>query len=95
MVSKDWVKDAAEEIYHGGPHGEHHDSSPEAIAAVIERHCPFKKVVGYVRIPDCGSHDGVHALVSIVQPLFEAHVCDGTEYCLGCLRTVVDEALGQ
>ncbi len=52
-VVKDWTLAAAEEIYHGGEHGEHLDTDPDIIAAVIGKHSPFKEGVAYMEVPRC------------------------------------------
>lgn len=44
MITSDWVTAAAKEIYGGS------DSSPELIAEVIEKHCPFKQGVAYQEV---------------------------------------------
>lgn len=50
---KGWILEAAEEIYHGGEHGEHLDTSPEVIGSVIAKHAPFKDGVAYMPVPRC------------------------------------------
>lgn len=50
-----WIVEAAEEIFHGGPHGEHHNASPEDIADAIVRHYPLKLDTLYMPVPRCDS----------------------------------------
>lgn len=50
---KDWMMEAALNIYHGGEHGEHLDTSPEIMRDVIAEHSPFKDGVAYMPVPRC------------------------------------------
>ncbi len=74
MFVKDWVKEAATQIYHEEKELDH-------VEGIIRRHCPFKQDVAYVLL------DEAKRLADLLVESKRDHThCDDSWYCCGKCR---------